>query len=90
MNWLIGFSRNADKFLQKNNLEKEEVFGFINLAVRKFRGEVINTDIKKLKGKWFGFYRIRKGDLRVIAFFDFDREQVLVEVIDWRGSVYKE
>ena len=90
MSWTISFSRSADKFLQKNDLDKEDIFGLVKVAVRKFSGEVTNLDIKKLKGEWEGHYRIRKGDLRIIVFFDFERSRVLIEEIDWRGNAYKE
>lgn len=90
MSWIVGFSLHADKFLRKNNLNKEEVFELVGLTVKKFKGETANIDIKKLKGKWLGFYRIKRGDLRIIASFDFDNYRVLVEEIDWRGNAYKE
>jgi len=90
MIWTIGFSRDADKFLARNHMEAEAIFELIKLAVRKFRGETVNLNIRKLKGVWQGYYRIRRGDLRIIASFNFDHNAALVEVIDWRGSVYKD
>ena len=45
-------------------------------------------DIKKMKGEWKGFYRIRKGKWRIIAEFDFDNNSVFIENIDWRGNIY--
>ncbi len=89
MSWRIDASKNAEKFLEQNNLAKEELFELVEKAIRYFRGEKINIDIKKLKGRWKGFYRIRKGKIRFIAEFDFDNSVVFVEEIDWRGNVYK-
>lgn len=85
----VDLSRRAEKFLDHNGIPQEEVFKLIQLAARKFRGEDINVDIKKLGGEWDGFHRIRKGKLRVIAEFDFDASSVFIEVIDWRGGAYK-
>lgn len=85
----VDFSRQAEKFLDHNRIPQEEIFRLIQSAIRKFRGEDINVDIKKLAGEWGGFHRIRKGKLRVIAEFDFDAPSVFVEVADWRGGAYK-
>ena len=57
--------------------------------MRKFKGEDININIKKLRGEWEGFYRIRFGKLRIIAEFQFEGCRAYIERIDWRGSVYK-
>ena len=89
MSWRLDVSRNAEKFLEKNNLTIGEISELADKAIRYFRGEDVNVDIKKLKGKWAGFYRIRSGRMRIIAEFDFDRSAVFVEEIDWRGNVYK-
>ncbi|RLF04969.1 MAG: type II toxin-antitoxin system RelE/ParE family toxin [Thermoprotei archaeon] len=89
MIWKIELSSDAYKFLKRNKIPKEKIFELIRKAIRKFQGKKINIDIKKLKGKWLGFYRIRKGKLRVICEFNFDKFSVLIEEIDWRGGVYK-
>lgn len=85
----VDFSRQAEKFLDYNRISQDEVFELVKSAVKKFRGEDINIDIKKLSGEWNGFHRIRKGKLRIIAEFDFNAPSVFVEVVDWRGSAYK-
>lgn len=85
----VDFGGQAEKFLDRNNIPKEEVFDVIKNCIKKFKGEVINIDIKKLDGKWEGFHRVRKGKLRILAFFDFDKLEVFVEVVDWRGGAYK-
>lgn len=89
MKWRIGISRDAEKFLQKNQLSKTEVFELIERAIRYFQGEDINIDIKRLTGKWIGFYRIRRGKIRIITEFNFENSFVFIEQIDWRGNVYK-
>ncbi|MEK7629094.1 MAG: hypothetical protein AAB394_01045 [Patescibacteria group bacterium] len=89
MTWRIDFSADSIKFIKKNNLEEVLIVDKIKLAVRKFRGEDINIDVKKLSGNWEGFYRIRFGRLRIVAEFQFENFRAKVEVIDWRGSAYK-
>lgn len=89
MNWRIDFSDQADKFLKKNNVSSDETSELIVKALRKLQGEHINVQIGKLKGAWVGFYKIRSGRTRILAAFDFDNQKIRVEVIDWRGNVYK-
>ena len=89
MSWCIDFSANSLKFLKQNNLDEGLVLEKLRLAFRKFKGEDVNIDVRKLDGKWDGFYRIRSGKIRIIAEFQFEKSYVCVEEIDWRGNVYK-
>lgn len=89
MMWNVDFSAGALKFLAKNHLNEEKILEKIRLAVKKFHGEAVNIDIRKTKGKWAGFYRIRSGKLRIIAEFNFEHQHTFVEIIDWRGDAYK-
>ena len=89
MNWQVGFSTRAEKFLVKNNLSSERVLILVKGAILRFGGRDVNLDLKKLKGKWSGFFRIKKGDIRIIVSFDFDNLYAFVDVIDWRGNAYK-
>ena len=89
MSWRIETSKNAEKFLEKNELTIEEMKDLVIKTVRHFQGKDINVDIKKLKGKWKGFYRVRIGRIRIIAEFDFENSVVFIEEIDWRGNAYK-
>jgi len=88
MKWKVETSRNAEKFLTKNLVRKEEIFELMGKAIRFFSGEDVNINIRKLTGEWTGFYRIRKGKIRIIAEFDFDHSAIFIEEIDWRGNVY--
>lgn len=89
MNWQIDFHNRVLKFLKTNRISQDEIAEIIKKALKKFQGEKINLNIAKLKGKWFGFHRIKVGNLRIIAEFNFDKRKVYIEVIDWRGSAYK-
>jgi hypothetical protein len=88
MKWHIGFSADSLKFIKKNNLDEDFAIEKILLALRKFKGEDTNIDIKRLGGEWQGFYRIRSGKLRIIAEFQFEKCRAYIENIDWRGNVY--
>ena len=88
MKWHIDLTKQAVIFIDTNNISKEQIFEIIGDAIRNFQGEAISIDIKKMKAKWEGFYRIRKGKWRIVASFDFDANFVFIEDIDWRGSIY--
>ncbi|MBI4158217.1 MAG: hypothetical protein HY505_01155 [Candidatus Yanofskybacteria bacterium] len=77
MSWVVGFSSRAEKFLNKNHVSNDNVFALIKEAILRFKGEDVNISVKKLKGKWAGFHRIRKGNMRIIASFDFDNRSFL-------------
>ncbi len=89
MEWQIDFHKNAVRFLETNKISQDRIIEIIFKALKKFKGEDTNIDIVKLKGYWLGFYRIRAGDIRIIAEFNFDAKKVYIENIDWRGKVYK-
>ena len=89
MNWRIDFSASSLKFLKQNNLEENFIIDKIQLTLRKFKGENVNINVKKLSGEWEGFYRIRFGRLRIIVEFQFEQNRAYIEEIDWRGNVYK-
>ena len=46
-------------------------------------------DIKKLKGQWDGYFRLRVGQIRVIfTVMDSEIEILLIQDIGFRGGVY--
>ncbi len=53
------------------------------------KGENVNIDIRKLSGEWKGYYRLRKGKLRIIFEVSKVERFLFVEKIDFRGDVYK-
>ena len=88
MKWTIEYSREADQFIQTEGIQGEvqrQIEGFL----RKLRGESVNIDAKKLKGEWKGYFRIRKGRLRIIFSIDTNDRSLYVERIDFRGAAYK-
>jgi len=89
MKWKFKISSNSERFIEKNKIDLKEIKDVVKRVVEYFEGEDLNVDIKKLKGKWKGFYRIRKGKMRIIVRFDFEKLTVFVEETDFRGRVYR-
>ena len=93
MNVQILYSKEADKFLKRNrdNITEDEVDSLIIIATKKIlKIEEIPVDIKKLKGKYRGSFRIRKGDIRIV--FSLKKEDTpiaFIQDIDFRGNAYK-
>lgn len=88
MTWKIDYSRDAEKFLEKESIRpdvRKELMKFL----KRMKGERINVDVKKLKGTWEGYYRVRKGKLRIIFDVDYKGRSLFIEKIDFRGDVYK-
>jgi len=88
MKWDIKYSRHADKFIKREDI-RIEVRELIERFLKKMRGESISVDVKKLKGKWKGYLRIKKGKLRVIFVVDFQDRVLYVDRVDFRSKVYK-
>jgi len=88
MKWHIQYSRDAEQFIDKQKI-RVEVREQLELFLRKMKGESINVDVKKLKGEWKGYLRIRKGKLRVIFSADFSERVLYVERTDFRGKAYR-
>ena len=88
-NWKIRISKQTENFLEVQNLSDDFVREYITLALRKFDREDVNISIKKLSGKWEGFYRIRSGKIRIACSFSFKLKIVQIEEIDFRGNSYK-
>ena len=90
MTWSVSFSGEVVSFFRKaRRLLEGDTLELVEKTIQMFNGERVNVDVKKLKGEWVGFHRIRKGKLRIIVAFDFERHSVLIERVDWRGGVYK-
>ncbi len=93
MNLEIGYSKKANKFLEKNSktITEKEVDTLIISAIKKiFKIEKSNIDLKKLKGKLRGCFRIKKGEIRII--FSLKKDKILkalINDIDFRGNIYK-
>lgn len=87
--WKVRISKQASSFVEIQSLSNDFVRKYIILALQKFDRQDVNIRIKKLSGKWEGFYRIRSGKIRIICNFNFKLKIVEVEEIDFRGNAYK-
>jgi mRNA interferase RelE/StbE len=88
MSWNINYLKDAHIFITQNNIEKQVKDEIIKL-IKFLNGEKINIDIKKLKGNWAGYYRIRKGKIRIILLLNKINNTITIDKIDYRGDVYK-
>lgn len=76
MKWRIDYSRDAEKFIEKQNI-RLEVREELKKFLMKIKGENVNVDIKKLSGEWEGYYRLRKGKLGIFARYDPKTEELV-------------
>jgi len=88
MSWKIEYSKRADDFSEEHSI-KDTVRESIKNFILKITGLNINIDVKKLKGEWAGYYRIRKGKIRIILKPNIESKSIFVDVVDFRGNVYK-
>jgi mRNA interferase RelE/StbE len=90
----IRYTKRSVKFLKKNGylLKEDQVVRYTLKACRNILlGEKNNIDLKALKGDFKGFYRIRRGDIRIIFSLNKKPEITIVRIenIGFRGKVYK-
>jgi mRNA interferase RelE/StbE len=90
----IKFRKKAIKFLDKANPEDvENIRQQINQIVIALEEQGIipftEIDIKKMKGNWDGFYRLRIGKNRIIFTVNIDTKDIEIYTIGTRGDVYK-
>ena len=83
----IELSRKAAKFYQKaDNVSLKRLnLAFSKLSEDPFR----HFNIKKLSGELEGSFRLRLGNMRIIYSVDDNKKVVYIEVIGFRGDVYK-
>lgn len=90
----VKFRKQAVKFLQKANSEDVvKIQSQLNQLVMAIEQQGIipftELDIKKMRGEWEGFYRLRVGKIRVIFVVNFDSSELEIYTIGARGDVYK-
>ena len=90
----VKFRKQAIKFLQKTTLEDAaKIQGQLSqlLIAIEEQGVIPFTDldIKKMKGQWEGFYRLRVGKIRVIFTVNLDSASIEIYTIGARGDAYK-
>jgi len=88
MKWTIEYSKRAIVFVEEHGI-KDNVRDLIRSFALKITGANINIDARKLKGDWDGYYRIRKGKVRIILKVDGKLKTIFIDIVDFRGSVYR-
>ncbi len=89
--WEYEFSKKSVKALEGLNTKNR------NLVKKKIKNigewlsnrDLLQVDIKRLKGRWKEFYRLRIGKIRIIIAIDEKNEVIRVYEIGFRGDVYK-
>jgi mRNA interferase RelE/StbE len=83
----IEFSRKAAKFYQKVDTTTVRR---LNAALSILAEDPFSHySIKRLSGELKGSYRIRIGGIRIVYSVDESQKIVYIEVIGFRGDVYK-
>jgi mRNA interferase RelE/StbE len=90
----IKFRKNAIKFLEKANLEdaekiQEKISQLLYFVEEQAIIPFTELDIKKMKGDWEGFYRLRIGKIRIVFTVNTQSGEVEILTIGTRGDVYK-
>jgi len=81
--WKFRYRKEALKFLQKHELLEET-----KIKIVKFlKGE--RVDVKKMKGNWEGYLRLRIGNYRIIFKTDFKNNLVDIIKAGPRQEIYK-
>ena len=91
----LKFRKSAIKFLQSaDNGTTANIRQKLNQLVSSVENQSIipfnDLDIKKMKGNWEGYYRLRIGKIRVIFIVDLTLGDIEIYNIGFRGDVYKD
>lgn len=87
--WKIELSKQADKFTEREGITDDEILSLVQKFINYSKGLDENIDVKKMKGKWKGCHRIRIGKIRMLVRVNFKERTILIDRIDYRGSVYR-
>jgi mRNA-degrading endonuclease RelE of RelBE toxin-antitoxin system len=85
----IELSKQADRFTEREGITDDEIFSMIQKFINYSKGLDVNIDVKRMKGKWKGFHRIRIGKIRMLLRMNFKERTIFIDRIDYRGSVYR-
>lgn len=90
----LTYLKKAKKFLDKNKnlLTENQVDELVIKLIKKhFYNIDENIDYKQLQGNFKDYYRIRKGNIRIILKIEDNNIiiEAIVEDIGFRGNIYK-
>ena len=83
MTFRIDFSKESLKFINNNDIEENDIIEDVFKVVEKLKGKNVNIDLKKMRGEWKGFYRLRLGKKRIIFQIDFNAKEIIIDRIDF-------
>ena len=93
MAWKIKIHRRALRFLEELPEDRRRLIEEkLQVLLEALECGVIpyrRLDIRRLRGEWKGFLRLRIGNIRIIFRIDFDAKTIYVYHIHYRGKVYK-
>lgn len=89
--WKFEFSRESVKAIEKLDTET------VNLIKKRIKDigswldnrDASYIDIKKLKGKWEGYYRLRVRNIRIILTINSNDNLIRIHDIGFRSGIYK-
>lgn len=91
----VRFSKRAVKYLKKLDAKtaervREKILQLLSMLEVEGVIPFNELDVKKLKGQWEGYFRLRVGQIRVIfTLIGEDLEILLIYDINVRGSIYE-
>ena len=91
----VQFSKRAVKFLKKLDAQttervRQKILQLHSILEADSIIPFTELDIKKLKGQWEGYFRLRVGQIRVIfTLVNNEIEILLIYDIDFRGNIYE-
>jgi len=85
----IELSKQADRFAEREGITDDEIVSMIQKFINYSKGLDINIDVKRMKGKWKGYHRIRIGKIRMLLRMNIKERTIFIDRIDYRGSVYR-
>ena len=89
----VKLSKSAVKFLEQleagnANRVREKIAALKSSLEQRQALPFDELDIKKLKGDWKGFFRIRTGDIRIIFRVEAQQGEILIHDIRFRQNAY--
>lgn len=76
MRWRIEVSKASQKFIKKNKIRDADIISYLGKAVQKLQGQKTNVDLRRMKGQWEDFFRLRIGKIRIIFKIDFENKSI--------------
>ena len=90
MNWRVLLHKRAQKDIQRlDERTQEKIWGGLRRLKQSVEsGTISEQDIRKLKGAWQGFYRLRVGSYRIIFKIAWEKREILIYGVSKRENAY--